>query len=173
MASAREIAIELLPHFRESVLAHHVHTYGYYAEAIGRKAASDSMAIGQAMHALGAACILAGVPVAPLFFVERADSEWRGVFQSDSAERLHVLPHYDLLYVTAREYVYATGDFERVDRALRVVFPKHLRPDQLSPHDLWHVLIYAKLKNGATILETRLAQYRQLLVELKARRAAS
>lgn len=171
MSTARELALELLPHFHAAVTARQVYTYGHYANAIGRDSASDSMAIGKAMHALGAACVLAGVPIAPLYYVERADGEWKGVFESDSSERTHVLPHYDLLYVTAREHSFTTDDFQRIDKALRVAFPKHLKPDQLSPHDLWHVLIYAKLKDGHSILEKALANYREMLNAFQARRA--
>jgi hypothetical protein len=172
MSTARELALELLPHFQRAVEARHVYTYGHYANAIGRNSARDSLAIGQAMHALGAACVLAGVPVAPLHYVERGDSGWTGIFESDPLECLHILPHYDLLYVTAREHSYTTEDFQRIDKALRVVFPKHLKPSQLSPHDLWHVLIYAKLKDGTTILELSLSKYRDMLETLHARRSS-
>jgi hypothetical protein len=167
MATARELALEVLPHFQQAVLGRCVYTYGHYAIKVGRSSASDSMAIGQAMHALGAGCVLAGVPVAPLFFVERADGEARGVFEGDLAETRHVLPHFDLLYVTAREHPYSTAEFDKIDKALRTAFPAHLKPTQLSPHDLWHVLIYAKLKDGKTILEKSLENYRELFAQLK------
>jgi len=52
MASAREIGLEVLPHFKENVLAGRVLPYGYYAKATGRDIATESMAIGQAMHAI-------------------------------------------------------------------------------------------------------------------------
>jgi len=171
MSTAREVALEVLRHFKTAVLAGHVYTYGHYAAAIGRDAATESMVIGQAMHALGAGCVLCAVPIAPLFFVQRADGEWRGVFEADDSERIHVLPHYDLLYVTAREYVYTHRDFERLEHALRVVFPKHLKPDQLSPHDLWHVVLYAELDDDkTTIFERALSKYGERYAEAKARR---
>jgi hypothetical protein len=130
------------------------------------------MVIGQAMHAIGAACVLSAVPVAPLFFVERSDGEWRGVFEADTCERLDVLPHYELLYVTAREYVYGPRDFDQLERALSVAFPKHLKPDQLSPHDLWHVVLYAKSKrNGVTVFERALSKYKELYAEATRRRS--
>ena len=72
---------------------------------------------------------------------------------SDPSERIHVLQHYDLLYVTAREFKYSKSDFARVEKGLREILPKYLRPDQLSPHDVWHYAIYAKLKDGTTPFE--------------------
>ena len=81
MATARELAIQVLPYFAGYVLAGHVHPYGVYAKAIGRDPAKESMVIGKAMHAIGAVCVLAAIPVAPLYFIKRADGEWRGVFE--------------------------------------------------------------------------------------------
>jgi hypothetical protein len=173
MASARELAIEVLPHFAKNVIARHVHSYGVYAKAIGRDPAKESMVIGQAMHAIGAVCVLAAIPVAPLYFIKRADGEWRGVFESDSSEREHVLPHYDLLYVTAREFKYSDSDFGRVEKGLREVLPKYLRPDQLSPHDVWHWAIRTKLKDGATPFERALARYREIFAIAKAAKGGS
>jgi hypothetical protein len=170
MASAREIAIEVLPHFAKSVLAGHVFPYGYNATAVGRDPATESMVIGKAMHAIGAVCVLAKIPVAPLFFIRRKDGEWRGVFESDVHESTYVLPHYDLLYVTARDFKYSESDFLRVEKGLKEVLPKYLRPDQLSPHDIWHWAIYTKLKDSTTPLEVALARYQELFDEAKAAR---
>lgn len=170
MASARELAIEVLPHFAKNVLAGHVRPYGNYAKAIGRDPAKESMVIGKAMHAIGAVCVLAGIPVAPLFFIKRADGEWRGVFESNVDERTYVLPHYDLLYVTAREFEYSTNDFARIEKGLKEVLPKYLRPDQLSPHDIWHWAIYTKLKDSTTPLQRALAKYQELFERAKAER---
>ena len=173
MASARELAIEVLPHFAKNVLAGHVHSYGVYAKAIGRDPAKESMVIGKAMHAIGAVCVLAAIPVAPLFFIKRADGEWRGVFESDVHERTYVLPHYDLLYITAREFKYSESDFARVEKGLKEVLPKYLRPDQLSPHDIWRWSIYAKLPDSTTPLETALARYQEFFDKAKAARDGS
>jgi len=166
-ASAREIAVEVLPHFAKSVLAGDVHSYGFYAKAIGRDPAKESMVIGKAMHMIGALCAFTAVPVAPLYFVERADAEWRGVFESDAAERIHVLPHCDLLYVTAREFKYSRPDFERMEKGLKEVLPKHFSPNALSPHKIWHMVIYTKLKDGTTVLERALARYREILEQAR------
>ena len=172
MTSAIQLALDVLPHFRTAVLKRHVYTYGHYASAIGRDSATESMVVGKAMHAIGAACVLGAVPLAPLHFVERADGEWRGVFEADASESIHVLPEYNLLYVTARDHHYSERDFERIHRALAVAFPKHLKPDQLSPHDLWHIVIHAKLKDGSTILQQALIKYRELAAQQRANRGA-
>jgi len=171
MPSAREIALEVLPHFKENVLAGHVLTYGAYAKSIGRDVATESMVVGQAMHAIGGMCAFAAIPVAPLYFVQRADKEWRGIFESDPSERTHVLPHYDLLCVAARIHVYSPDDFRRIDKGLRDVLPKYLKPNQLSPHDIWHVAIYNKLKDGSTPFERSLERYRQIVDAAKRAKA--
>jgi hypothetical protein len=172
MTTAREIAIEVLPHFTERVLARRVSSYGFYAKAIGRNPAKESMVIGQAMHAIGAVCVLARVPVAPLHFVERTDGDWRGVFEADPAEQIHVLPHYNLLCVTARVHKYTEKDFARVRLGLRETLPKPLRPDQMSPHDIWRLAIYSKLQDSTTPLQRALAQYQTIFDAAKARRQA-
>ena len=170
MTSAIQLALDVLPHFRTAVLKRHVYTYGHYASAIGRDSATESMVVGKAMHAIGAACVLGAVPLAPLHFVERADGEWRGVFESDASERIHVLPEYNLLYMTARDHHYSERDFERIHRSLAVAFPKHLNPNQLSPHDLWHVVINAKRQDGSTIFQQALVKYRELAAQQRATR---
>lgn len=170
MASARDIAIEVLPYFAKNVLAGRVHPYGVYAKDIGRDPSIESMVIGKAMHAIGAVCVLAMVPVAPLYFVRRADGEWPGIFESDYAESTYVLPHYDLLYVTAREFHYSENDFARVEKGLREVLPK--LSDDFSPHDVWRWAIYTKLNNGTTPLERALEKYQVLREELRSKKAS-
>ncbi len=170
MSTAREVALEVLPYFAKNVLAKQQRTYGYYAASIGRDSAKEGMVIGKAMHAIGAACVFTFVPVAPLFYVERADGEWRGVFEEDDLERERVLPHYDVMLVTAREHVYTEKDFSRVERALRQVLPKYLKPTQLSPHDLWHVALLNKFKDGDTFFERALGTYQQELKQMKGNR---
>jgi hypothetical protein len=165
MATAREIAIEVLPHFSKNVLAGIVLPYGVYAHHIGRDPAKESMVIGQAMHAIGAVCVLTQRPVAPLHFVERADGAWRGVFESNPEEGIYVLPHYELLLVTARIYKYTQKDFDVIGRALREWVPKHLPPELQSPHDIWRLAIYTKRKDkdNKTPLDLALARYRELM----------
>jgi hypothetical protein len=113
MSIAQELALQIFPHFAESVLAGRRQTYGYYASLVGRDSAKHGLAIGQAMHFIGAVCVIRQVPVAPLHFAERADREVRGVFESDSLEATHVLPHYDVLKISAREHSYSKGEAQR------------------------------------------------------------
>jgi hypothetical protein len=165
MATAREVAIEVLPYFEQSVLAGHVLPYRYYASSIGRDAAKESMVIGQAMHAIGGVCALCAIPIAPLFFIKRSDDEWRGIFEGNPSEQQYVLPHYDLLYVTAREYKYTAKDFQRLSHGLKEVLPKHLGPDQLSQHDIWRVVIHSKLQDGTTPLDRAILKYKEIYAE--------
>ncbi len=161
MASAREIALEVLPHFVNSVLARCVHSYGYYASASGRVPEKDAVSMGPAFHAIGAACVFFGVPVAPLFFVERADGEARTIFESDPLEARDVLPHYDILYVAAREHSYKVEEFEKVERLLRKNAPM-----DWSPHFLWHVTIVNKPKGQEkTYFELALEHYKSIIDE--------
>lgn len=171
MPTAREIALELLPHFSENVLAKSVLSYGWYAKKIGRSPAKESMVVGMGMHAIGAACVFAKMPIAPLHFVKSANDGWRGVFESDPVEKEYVFPHYSLLEVTAREYGYTATEMAKLDRALRVVLPKILPEDYLSPHALWRFAIYFKLKNGSTPWLDALARYEQILETLRANHA--
>ena len=163
MSTAREIALEVLPHFSEAVLLRQILTYGYYAKAIGRSPAADSMAIGKAMHAIGGICVYSRVPVAPMYFVERADSGWRGIFEEDPLESLHVLPHYDTLYVAAREYRYSAEDFACVYRGLAEAIP-----NEWSPHLIWHVAVAVKPKGSEqTYFERALDRYRQIVEDAR------
>jgi hypothetical protein len=91
------------------------------------------------------------------------------VFETDVAEQIHVLPHYNLLHVTARIYKYTEKDFARVARVFRETLPK-LRPAQVSPHDIWHVAIYSKFKDSTTPLQRALAKYQTIFDAAKAER---
>lgn len=144
MASARDTALELLPHFADSVLAGEIRTYGYFAKTIGLEPAREAMVIDPAMHAIGGACVLGRIPVAPLHFVQRADGAWRGVFEEDPSESAHVLPHYDVLHVAAREHKFSDAEFARIDRGLREIVPKGW-----APHYIWHFATYRKPKDAS------------------------
>ncbi|MBV8634141.1 MAG: hypothetical protein JO002_06600, partial [Burkholderiaceae bacterium] len=142
MTKSYDLALDIVPHFAENVLAKKVLSYGHYAKAAGRDSVKDSMAVGQAMHIIGAACTICQIPIAPLYYVKRADGEWRGVFESDVIEHAKVLPHYDLLYVTAREYEYSATDFKALEAKMRKVIPRVFGADgdDASPHKIWHVV---------------------------------
>jgi len=172
MPTAREIALSVLPHFAANVLAGHVLPYGSYAHAIGRDPATESMVIGQTMHAIGAACILARIPVAPLHYVKRADDGWRGVFEADSTERSYVLPHYDVLLIAARAYAYSEKDFAKLDRVLRAIIPKYFPSDYSSPHDLWHFVVLKELTDSSTFFRRAVASYEQIIAKAKPERSA-
>lgn len=108
MTSSIEYAVEVLPYFKANVLEKRAHTYGYYAAEIGLNPTKEALLVGQAMHIIRAACIMSGVPVAPLYYVKRHDGKRRNVFESDDLERRFVLPHNRLLRVTARDYDFST-----------------------------------------------------------------
>ncbi len=164
MATASEIALALLPQFEKNVLAGKICDYSYYAKTIGRSPAKESIVIGEAMHAIGGACVFCQVPVMPLQYVQRADGKWRGVFEANPIERVHVLPHYELLCKAARVYTYNEKDFRRIERALRGVIPKYLSPHDLgSPHDIWQVAVQSKLKDSTTPFQRALVVYQRIV----------
>lgn len=166
MASAREIALGILDKFEERVIARGVSTYGMYAAIAGKDPTKAAMVVGPAMHAIGAACVFVCVPVAPLYYVKRADGFWRGVFEEDPLESRDVLPHYDLLYVTAREYRYSAEEFGRIRKALAEVVP-----NDWSPHIMWHVAISTKPKGfEMTYFERALRRYQELFDAMRAER---
>ena len=160
MASAVEIAQQVAPHFAQRVLAGHVCDYALYAKAIGRPS-KEARVIGGAMHVIGAACVIAGVPVAPLHYVQRADGKWRAVFEGDSLERALVLPHFNTLLEAARLHSYKQEEFTLVERVLKNI-PKVLGPHGLdSPHKVWHVALTNKKNKPATPFENALALYQR------------
>jgi len=172
MATAREIALAVLPHFAKNVLAGSVCDYSYYAKAIGRNPAKEAIIVGDAMHAIGGTCVLCEAPVAPLHYVQRADGKWRGVFEADSIERSHVLPHYKLLYEAARVYAYTQSDFSRIERGLRDIIPEFLSPHNLgSPHDIWHVAVLNKLDDSTTPFQRALVAYQRIVDEERTKKA--
>lgn len=167
MSTAREIALEVLPHFADAVLSRRVLTYGHYAKAIGRSPQKEAIAIGKAMHVIGGICVYGRIPVAPLFFVQRADGEWRGVFEEDPLEAERVLPHYNTLYVSAREYQYSEDDFRRIRRGLAEVVP-----NKWSPHFVWHFAVVNKPKGSQeTYFQHALKSYVESIEKAKAERA--
>ena len=167
MSLVKEIAAQLLPHFSQSVLAKAPHTYGYYAKLIGRDPAKEAITIGPAMHCIGALCIICQIPVAPLYYVYGADKEARQVFSSDALEATVVLPHFETLFVTAREYNYSQSEFDVVAKALAKVVAKH----DWGPHFMWHAVVANRPKGlDQTYFERALQKYEVMLKEMKANR---
>ncbi|HSV50735.1 MAG TPA: hypothetical protein VLJ57_01360 [Burkholderiaceae bacterium] len=175
MATSLQIACEVLPHFEANALNGHTRTYGFYAQAIGRNPAKDAMAIGKAMHIIGAACIMAAVPVAPIHFVDRADGEWRGIFERSALERTYLLPHWDVLVVSSRAHKYTSDEFRTMAILLNDRVPTVFPEDMQTPDKIWQILIPMRdhRANGErTLLQTALIRYEQIIAEAKARRPA-
>lgn len=161
MPSARAIAIEILPHFKKHVLAgpDFVFTYGYYAACIGRDPAKESLVIGPAMHTIGALCVCALIPVAPLHYVKRDDGSPSLIFEEDFKERMNVLPHRGVMKVAARIFKYTEAHFQKMEEVLREVVK-----DSWSPHKLWHAVIDDSYTNSdRSVFEHALEAYKQLI----------
>ena len=170
--STGELALAILPHLADSVLKRRVKTYGHYAGRIGLNPAKDAIPVGHAMHTIGAACVFKCVPVVPLHFVQRADEGWRGVFESDPLEARDVLPHYNTLYIAAREYPYSEDDFQSIGNSLhKMAEIGSLDSYSLSPHHLWHLAIVTKPKDSAeTYFERALRAYTKFIDEEREKR---
>ena len=159
MASARELALELLPHLKKKITAKEVRTYAFYAHAIGRDPAKESVVVGPAMHAIGAACVFAGVPVAPLWYVERQDKQIPLVFCEDALENARIAEHLPLLRQSARIHDYTSDEFDRIEHGLRNIISS-----EWSPHRMWHVAIVWEVPDvGMTYFERALAVYLQIV----------
>ena len=170
MTSALTIAAEVLPHFRANVMRNWPRTYGHYAAAIGRSAAKEGVVIGKAMHVIGAACIMAKVPVAPSHYVERADGEWQGIFESAASKAIHVRPHWTTLAVSSRIHRYSDADFNLVSRLLNDLIPKHFSPEWQTPANIWIYLIHAIAENEQTWLQRALASYEEVIAKARVAR---
>ncbi len=175
MASAHEIAADVLRTFGPNVVARRPPlTYGQYAHTIGRDPAEYGLAVGKAMHAIGAICVIRQLPVAPLFWVRRADNKSRAIFEGDALEREYIVDSgdFDTMYVVSREYQYTNDDFVSLERALR----KSLESGNVtnwSPHNLWHHTFRLCPKDSSlTYYERAMARYNDLLNEIKSRREA-
>lgn len=173
MSTAYEIAGDLLRIFGENVVARRAPmTYGQYATALRKPAKKYGLAVGQAMHAIGAVCVVQRVPVAPLFWVRRADDGDRAIFESDPTERLHVISsgNYDTMYVVAREYAYRAEEFARLEKTLQRMLAKGSL-NNWSPHSVWQETFRVKPKDSnETYFERAMSHYRTLFNEMKAAR---
>ena len=173
MPSAYEIAGDLLRVFGENVLTRRPpRTYGQYATALGKSPRSYGLAVGQAMHAIGAVCVVQKVPVAPLFWVKRADNQDRAIFESDPTEFLYVVASgdYDTMYVVAREYIYKQEEFDRMESTLKKMLAKGSL-NSWSPHAVWHETFRKKPKDcEQTYYERAMSHYRELFAQIKASR---
>lgn len=147
-------------------------TYGQYASAIGRDPAVYGLAVGKAMHAIGALCVIRQVPVAPLFWVRRADDGYRGIFESDARERQYIVDSNDIeaMYVVSREYHYTKAEFAGIETALRTSLASG-NVSKWSPHQIWHLTFVSCPKDSAlTYYERAMQRYRELLNDMKSHR---
>ncbi len=172
MSSAFEIALDVLKAFGPNVIARQPPmSYRKYASLIGRAPSKDGLAVGQAMHAIGAVCVVRALPVAPLYWVESEAGGEKRVFESDALERQLILDrgHFGTMYVVAREYRYSEQDFEGVEKALRVALKN---PSTWSPHKLWHRTFRARVKDSElTYFDFAMRRYEGLLAEFKSKNA--
>ena len=175
MASAHEIAADVLRVFSENIVTRRSPwSYGQYAQAIGKNPAEYGLAIGKAMHAIGALCVVRQIPVAPLFWVRRADNGYRGIFEADQLERQYIIESgdIDVMYVVAREYAYQADQLAKLSQALDKSLAKgHVQ--NWSPHELWHLTFHNKVKNSQlTFYERAMNRYRELFDKIKSEKAA-
>jgi hypothetical protein len=169
MSTLQEIALEVLPHLRRSVIDRQPHTYGWYAHKIGRDPAKEGIVIGQAMHAIGAVCVIAELPVLPLHYATTQSFSPRGVFESDPLECGIVLPHIELLLVTAREYPCSSEELESLERRFKKGWVDS--NNGVSPHQLWRKILTKRVPDDVrTYFERALSRYRTILDALKGRR---
>jgi hypothetical protein len=176
MASAHEIALEVLRSFGPNVVAGRAPmTYGQYAHAIGKDPQEYGLAIGQAMHAIGALCVVRQLPVAPLFWVQRASGEHQGIFENNPLERQKIIHTKDIdtMYVVAREYKYSIKEFEKLESALKKSLDSG-RISNWSPHEIWRLTFTSK-PDGVelTYYERAMARYRELFEAIKVEKASA
>ena len=170
MSTAKEIAVSVMPHFIDAVLTRRPRTYGYFARKIGRDPGKEAIIIGPAMHLIGAFCVFRQIPVAPLYYVTRDDGEEQDVFRNDSLEARHVLPHKNMMYVVAREYIYAKDELVTLAERLEKLMIDHA-PKEWTPHVMWHLAVTNRPKNSQqTYWERALSRYTDQFAELRAGR---
>lgn len=156
MSRAVQLAVAVMPCFAKNVLQRRPWTYGCYASHLGRNPAKEAITLGGAFHAIGGACVLHLLPVAPLHYVQRQDGRARGIFEADALEARDVLPYYDEMYVAAREYPFSAEELERVGRTLSKI------PSDWSPHRIWHCAIVSCPRNSdRTYFQSALSRYRE------------
>jgi hypothetical protein len=176
MPSAHEIALDVLRSFGPNVVSRrHPLTYGQYAAAIGRDPTEYGLAIGKAMHAIGALCVIQQIPVAPLHWVRPADGKPLKIFESDPKERSYIVESGDIeiMRVVAREYHYRESEFKRLETALKNSLERgHLT--KMPPNELWHLTFIEKPKGlNVTYYERAMIQYREINEQLRMQRATA
>lgn len=169
MPIAHEIAAKVLPIFGKNVVAKKAWTYGQYAHAIGREPAEYGQAIGKAMHAIGALCVIKELPVAPLHWVKRAGGGYRKIFESDPIERKYIIESNDIkvMYIVSREYRYTMRDFELLENTFNESLESGLLY-KISLHELWHLTFKEKVEGlSKTYYERAMEKYHILLSQFQ------
>ena len=129
------LANDILPLFRANTLRGLTRTCGYYAFASGR----DADAVGHALHLIGAACVLACIPVAPIHFVEHVEDEWRGIFAIAASESIYA-DAWPLMCAAARFHAYSESDFELVANVFRTQLKNYAEASR-TPLGLWQLVV--------------------------------
>src|SRR5690606_9950747 len=145
---------------------------GQYAQAIGKDSREYGLAVGKAMHAIGALCVVKQIPVAPLYWVQRADGEDRGIFESNALERQHIIESKDIdtMYVAAREYKYNISDIDYLEASLRKSIDEK-KITHWSPHEIWQLTFNLKPSgDNRTYYARAMDRYRSILAEIKSKR---
>ena len=114
---------------------------------------------------------MAKIPVAPIHYVERADGEWRGIFEKAAGESVHVLPAWNILAVSSRVHRYTEGDFALIEKLLNELIPKHFPQQWQTPAKIWSYLIDAKPEGEATWIQRAVAAYEQIIANARQARA--
>jgi len=164
--TAVQLALEVMPHFIKSVVdERRVRTYGSYCRAIGLDPVEYGRSMGKAMHAVGAACVVRRVPIAPLYWVERENGTDGEIFERRWRESAQVLPHRDFLYCVARDHRYTAEELRAVEATLSKAVESGYSPDRM-----WDVVIKGKPKGQAkTGFVLALERYKEIEQELRHR----
>jgi hypothetical protein len=144
------LANEILPLLRANTLRGLVRTSGYYAYRSGQSAVD----VGHALHLIGAACVFARVPVAPVHFIEDIQDDWRLIFTVAAADSDHA-DAWPLICTTSRAYAYSESDFEHVATMVRSQLSRY-GLDQQAPLGLWRLVVEQALPQA-------LARYQQVI----------
>lgn len=135
MNHSLSLAHEILPLLRANTLRGLTRTCGYYAFRSGQEPAN----VGYALHLIGAACVLAYLPVAPIQFVEHLEDEWRGIFAIAAADSEYA-GAWPLICAASRLHRYSECDFDRVADVVRTQLPAYAKAGE-TPLGLWRVLV--------------------------------
>lgn len=136
------LANEILPLLRANTLRGLIRTSGYYAFRSGQSAAD----VGHALHLIGAACVFARVPVAPVHFIEDLEDDWRRIFTIAAADSDHA-DAWPMICATSRVHAYSESEFEHVAAMLRTQLRRY-GLDEQAPLGLWRFVVEQALPHA-------------------------